>query len=352
MTLVKAVKTISASRLQTYKDRFSLPNDAECLGLYIWNKKICGAFFPVLQLLEVSLRNAVHQGYLEHEQKRLLILNPALTNWSTLLDQGWFITFFKANKLTHKESFRHISAAEYALSQRKKPLTIDNIIAKLPYGFWAHICSKYHDEKVNDSLQLWPKNRNDVFPAAIRGGNYISMDEIQKTLQIINDIRNRIAHHEPIWHASHLYDAPTFINKVVRDFATCLDVIGWINPSNLKTLTLMACANEMAHLCNITVFNHYRQLATSFGGTLALDSTKWRKDNLLNERHEGQVVNVSAKDGSTIIKSIKDNKRFFLDRDNKPVLSPLLKVDEYVTFKPKRKGHNLFAQAVVRKPAT
>ena len=52
---------ISAPRLNTYRAFFTPANDVELLGCYLWSKEVASAFFPLLQVLEITLRNAIHK---------------------------------------------------------------------------------------------------------------------------------------------------------------------------------------------------------------------------------------------------------------------------------------------------
>lgn len=336
MTIANTVKSISENRLATYRERLKLRTDGDCLGLYIWNKKLCGVFLPVLQLLEVSLRNAIHLGYLEHRKDVLLAEGKAEEEIAGAIDRAWFKTFFDLHKTEYAESWRQIEQAEITLQKMNRPNDIDQIIAKLSYGFWSHLCSEAHDDANPDSLQLWPAIQDHVFLGARKSTGFVTMKEIRDLLVQINHIRNRIAHHEPIWHSSQLYDLEGFVNKVINDFKKCLKVIGWINPSNLKTLTIMQSADELAYLCRLQTIDEYRQRGNDLASAEALDADKWANACLLADRHDGVVISVGR---STVIKSLKDKKTFVLDVFGKweGQLALQLQKDEHVNFLPARK---------------
>ncbi len=337
MTILNAVKSISPNRLATYRERLALQSDGDCLGLYIWNKKLCGVFLPVLQLLEISLRNAIHQGYVEHQIRLLKAENKSDVEIATMIDRAWFRTFFESRKGRYEESWRQIEGAEQKLATMGRPGDIDQIIAKLSYGFWSHLCSDDHDEGKPDSLQLWPKIQADVFPGAMRNGVYISMAEIRQLLVQINHMRNRIAHHEPIWHSKQVYELPGFVNKLLQDFSKCLQVIGWINPSNLKTLALMQSAQEFAHLCTLETIEEYRKKGNTLEEAASLDPLVWEAACRIQDRHNGVVIKVGI---ITVIKSLKNKKTFVLDTRGKSSSQANLNlnVNEDVHFVPGRKA--------------
>ncbi|MCX2195221.1 Abi family protein [Pantoea agglomerans] len=60
MTIAAILDSISQHRFATYKSSvFNGASEEECLGIYLWNKQLAGAFLPALQIIEVSLRNAI-----------------------------------------------------------------------------------------------------------------------------------------------------------------------------------------------------------------------------------------------------------------------------------------------------
>ncbi len=52
-------RLITQSRLSSYSTSIATENDAQLFGAYSWNLAVVGAFYPLLQIIEVSLRNAI-----------------------------------------------------------------------------------------------------------------------------------------------------------------------------------------------------------------------------------------------------------------------------------------------------
>jgi len=59
-------RLLSQQRLTSYESSLKTQNDAELFGAYCWNLAVTGAFYPLVQLLEVALRNALHNVALTH----------------------------------------------------------------------------------------------------------------------------------------------------------------------------------------------------------------------------------------------------------------------------------------------
>nr|WP_314602441.1 Abi family protein [uncultured Enterobacter sp.] len=203
--------SISKARLQTY---IALTNNAtpgECIGAYVWNKRVGAALFPLLQCLEVTLRNGIHNAASAH------FSNPAWFDPLTkLAGHDYFSSsitqyphlsndFYRKNissgsrknkKIWTSRHENMLKQAKDKLSKGHKTQHADAIVAELMLGFWVGMFEKnYHD--LNTSNRLWPHLESMVFP------NLLPSDrrhgDIQNKLLPIKELRNRVAHHEPIW---------------------------------------------------------------------------------------------------------------------------------------------------------
>lgn len=55
------IALISSPRLASYGAAFKTTSDDELYGVYVWSQHAASALYPLLQNLEISLRNAVDQ---------------------------------------------------------------------------------------------------------------------------------------------------------------------------------------------------------------------------------------------------------------------------------------------------
>ena len=72
MTIKAITESLSTDRFATYQ----LPilggtSQEQCLGIYLWNKQLASAFLPALQIIEISLRNAIYQSWIAHEEDQI-----------------------------------------------------------------------------------------------------------------------------------------------------------------------------------------------------------------------------------------------------------------------------------------
>ncbi|MDC9582855.1 Abi family protein [Xenorhabdus sp. PR6a] len=310
MTIEAITQSLSASRFATYQSPILGGTSSEqCLGIYLWNKQLASVFLPALQVVEISLRNAIYQSYIQYEEERIerKFASHAWKEKKSQIDRSWFVTAFtqRNNPGAHKS----IQTAINQLDKEKKPHTPENIIAKLTFGFWVSMVRNDFDIQKKSYLVLWPHLRGLVFPNALntQTGRPLSINSIGNELKEINKIRNRLSHHEPLWRNQKAYQVEDIINKVIEHYERCLKVIYWINPSNLKLLDIIENNQKMAELCSIHALWKNKQLP---GGIPSLPINKeWGKSIILDTSHIGEVIHIS--DNHILIKSKKDKVIFF-----------------------------------------
>lgn len=134
--------------------------------LYLTNIALSEALYPILSVLEISLRNAIHRQMSRHFR-----------------DPYWF-----NNQLP--ESFQaSVSKAEQKIIAQQKLVTPDRIVAELSFGFWNRLFNRHH------AKQLWKPLRM-IFRYLPRQQR--RRDTIDDSLFRIRTLRNRVYHYEPI----------------------------------------------------------------------------------------------------------------------------------------------------------
>jgi len=188
---------LSEPRFATYL-RHCKNNKSDALALYKWNLQVSSAFITPLHLLEISTRNAVVEALNSvHSQ-----------NWP------WNNGFIRSltdpvNGYSPKQDLKLVS--------QREP-TVGKVVAELKFIFWERMFTSRFDER------LWKNNIKNIFPNTPQ---HLQTHEIRS--QIYHDIftirklRNRIAHHEPIF--SRTLDDD--LNKMLR-------LIRWRNATAAK----------------------------------------------------------------------------------------------------------------------
>lgn len=175
------------------EQRFSQPRFAPYLAaaggspdaavdLYRWNVAASGAVYEALHLVEVIVRNAIH-GELETWHAKQGRPGSWLENPPAVLTQT-----SRTDLLTASDRARKAIAAR-CYRQRistPPPPTPGDIVAQLNFGFWRYlVATRYtHD--------LWHDAIRHAFP------NESDLRTVERPLARLHQLRNRIAHLEPI----------------------------------------------------------------------------------------------------------------------------------------------------------
>ncbi|WP_242425252.1 Abi family protein [Xenorhabdus bovienii] len=120
MTIEAITKSLSASRFATYQSPILGGTSSEqCLGIYLWNKQLASVFLPALQVIEISLRNAIHQSYIQYEEKRIehKFASHVWEEKKSNIDRSWFVTTF--TQQNNPGAYKGIQAAVKQLDKEK-----------------------------------------------------------------------------------------------------------------------------------------------------------------------------------------------------------------------------------------
>lgn len=172
----QAIKaTLSTPRIETYKAATAGdPTLSSALVLYAWNAQVSAALLAPLHICEVSIRNAISDA--------IAAAHGPQWPWS-----AGFVRSLPNPVVGY-------NARSDLLSSRINITTTGQVIADLKFVFWQTMFTSRFDAR------LWTHHLRKVLPyaddtkttAQIRALVYSELEQIRK-------LRNRIAHHEPIF---------------------------------------------------------------------------------------------------------------------------------------------------------
>lgn len=167
------IEVFSEVRLRAYKRPGE--GDAQAFARYQDNIRVSESLLPALHYLEIILRNRLNKAIKQVYGEQWLVNLP--TNLH--MDEG-NLAKLNAAKFHHQQ-------------EKRRPATHDDLVAHMTFGFWANFFHKRYDPS------LWQRKHftATVFPHLERDKR--SRHLIKPQLQTIKELRNRIAHHEPIW---------------------------------------------------------------------------------------------------------------------------------------------------------
>ena len=198
VTLDALETALSHERLSTYLDAAG-GDRREAIRLHAWNTALSAAFYEPLQGLEVTLRNAMHRRLAER-------YGPAWYDHPRAgLDRG---------------AVDRITSARSKLARDGHGDDPPRIVAALSFGFWVSLLGPggrtEAGHKANHEMTLWRPALRGAFAHRAT----LTRRRAHRPLDALRILRNRVAHHEPI-----------FARDLIADHARILDVAGWISPA-------------------------------------------------------------------------------------------------------------------------
>lgn len=213
-------RALSAERFQTYVLAAG-GRRRQAVFLYEKNTALSEALYGVTQAAEVTFRNAVHSA----------LSDAAGPMW------------FDAMALEELQQTM-VSEAKYELEKSKRNVTPGAVVAELGLGFWTALLSSKYEKR------LWVPHLYKAFPNAWletqdrkgdRHRKAIDRAAIHLRLEEIRNLRNRIAHHEPIIKL----DLP-------RAYSDTLKAIFWVSATAARWVIATNCFPRRFHQYRIS----------------------------------------------------------------------------------------------------
>ena len=189
--------SLSRERLEIYLAA-ARGDRAKAVRLHAWNTAVSAAFYGPLQGLEVTLRNAVHRELVKR-------YGPS---WHDNPDTG-----------LDKVALARVSDAKSKLSRGDHEAETSRLVAILSFGFWVSLVGPggrlVSGRKADYQMTLWRPALRRVFLHREK----LTRKQAHGPLNDLRILRNRIAHHEPI-----------FDRNLIEDHDRILELIGWMSP--------------------------------------------------------------------------------------------------------------------------
>lgn len=190
ITIDAVRQALSSPRVSTYENAVTLAStdDPLALDLYAWNSLAAGALLAPLHVCEVVIRNAVSDA----------------------------ITFVYGNNWPWSYGFE-LSLPAGRLKELKEArdkqgvTTTGKLIPELTFSFWQSMFTSRHD------VRIWQPYIDRVLPNLPPSlPPHKKRSLVYQELDAVRALRNRIAHHEPI-----------FLRNLSDDYQKIIEVIGF-----------------------------------------------------------------------------------------------------------------------------
>jgi len=268
------VAALSHARLSNYRTFFNAASNAELIGLYQWNDDLSAALFRTISLIEIVLRNQFHSA-----------MSSRYGASGGYLSRDWFEHVeLDAHARSKILKITHIKQGQQHIPRIPTP-SPDDVVSGLTFGFWPHLLDLKKD--LNSQPIPWGPILLDVLPGHRQQqptywAKQKHRDAFFARLDLCNELRNRIAHHEPIWKLGPLLNesrprkdvplivqepAPTTPQEALRRltlfYSRVLELLSWLAPDvalehstselHLRCLSLLrfetVCAYQQTRPC-------------------------------------------------------------------------------------------------------
>lgn len=242
--VISAIKALSHARLRNYRTFFGAADDRAAYGLYCWNEAVSSALGRILSFAEIAIRNQFHVAI----SGRYGVGTSGSRDWYNHLALNKK-SLDSVKKITHE--WRIVAGVKQQIPRTPVP-SPDDVISKLTFGFWPHILDVTKDvsgASVNLASLLMdalPGHRNSSIGF---WGKQKNRDMLFARVDFCKDLRNRIAHLEPVWKAGSLLEerrartgytplllrpAPTTpteaLDRLQLSYDRVLELLGWLSP--------------------------------------------------------------------------------------------------------------------------
>lgn len=156
------------------------------------NITLCEAAYPVLHVLEVVMRNRIHDAFRSHFR---------VDDWYA---RHWLLP-------PHRTL---VEKAQSDLLKQKKLIDPDRTVAALSFGFWCGMFNAHYES----GNGLWPALLSTVLPRVPK--SWRTRAKIKSRVEEARYLRNRVFHHERI---AHLPDLPARHRRMI-------ELLGWFSP--------------------------------------------------------------------------------------------------------------------------
>lgn len=190
-TTLQAIKnTLSEARIETYEAATGVEgDDIATLELYAWNAQVSGALLAPLHICEVVMRNAVSY-VLEEQYGNRWPWSPGFERSLPDPEAGY----------SQRKDLQHA---------RRNSHTTGKLIPELKFVFWQKMFTQRHD------MRLWNSHLMHIFPNIDQSKPINQLrKEIYDELEHIRELRNRIAHHEPVFKRNLTDDFSRIVNLI------------------------------------------------------------------------------------------------------------------------------------------
>lgn len=185
---------LSTARLAPYVTACS-GDQAAAIRLYTWNTAAASAFWPELHVLEIVMRNAMHDQLAARFRR----------------DDWWQDPRTQLHRTMQAQLDDAGDKAARTARRDHRGVVAGDVVSALSFGFWSGLTGRGNG--LQYETRFWQPAIARAFP-----GFHGKRSQLNRQLESVRLFRNRIAHHEPI-----------FKRDLTADHASIVRLAGYID---------------------------------------------------------------------------------------------------------------------------
>jgi len=291
---------ISIPRLKSYEQIVKKKSVEHLIAAYLWNKQVSAALYPIIQCLEITLRNALHivasQAFTSNDWYEKAVKNGGDKKFKSLYPTGSEQYFRKSagfKKVSNQKPWRSnhenmLKNAKSQLERNNKLISSSNVISTLMFGFWVSFFEDAY-AGIDSKKSLWPHLENKLF----LNGPILDRKSAHRLLLDLQVLRNRLSHHEPIWKDKSVHNDNTAIQFLLNQVENALLLIRALSIERHRHLLRSGKVTYFKGLCSKqTLLAYLREEQFK-----RLDKRKIKKlvcREIRNTRQEPMIINIDS----------------------------------------------------------
>lgn len=262
---------ISVARLSSYRTMFHGANDHELYGIYCWNEALSATLFRLISITEVVMRNRFHTALSLHVHSHRSVGRNDSNDWYNHIS----LSAKSSDKIRAETHFYHKKSNSWR--PKKRQPSANDVVSRMTFGFWPKL--------LDISGIAWGQLLPQIVPGhRYKDAKYWSVikhqDAFYARMDLVNRIRNRIAHFEPVWKQGDLYEerrerpgspkpiiefhapaSPTEVIlrlKLIHDRIT--ELLKWLSPDRYNDYMSSYVESHFNWICSAEGLDAYKQL--------------------------------------------------------------------------------------------
>lgn len=249
---------ISNERINSYQSVFDPANDVELMGVYLWNTHVCGALYPLIGMVEITLRNAIDQALMADlgtfwwSGVRLRYRSHAAGVLSPHAVQVVHDNFIKATRKYIAEV-----RGRHRVRGHIMPSHV-GVLAKTEFSTWEFLLNA---EFMGRGL-IWPKHLSTVFRGPWPGRQAsVLLAHARDLVATLRDFRNRLFHHEPAWKRYGVQTEADALQHLQEKITKVETLLALIHPENLRLLQVNGLLRKAHRACTADEIRRFQRQA-------------------------------------------------------------------------------------------